>query len=129
MVAPGPTDMHDETGQLRWLAQATESFRLRGYLTMRVRIGYELVLIVSGPTGEAAVIDLSGEARAHWQDVWDGMRQVLPRMPVVAVIPEGEDHDDHTSDYQAPVIRIPDPPDPNQIVEAVERLLQAPPLR
>ena len=128
MVASGPTDSNSEAGHLPWLAEATEAFRLRGYLTMRVRIGYELVLLVSGPTGEAAVIDLSGEARAHWQDVWDGMRQVLLRMPVVAVVPVDED-DDQASDYQAPVIRIPHPPEAIRVVEAVERLLQAPPMR
>jgi len=106
------------------MEQTIDLLRTRGYLTMNVRLGQEEVLIVSGPTGEAAVIDLTHGTDAHWRDAWVGVRQVLPRMPVVAVVPD--DDDPRAEDYQVPVITVPDPSDALRVVEAVEEILHPP---
>jgi len=109
------------------MATAVELFRLRGYITLFVHIGYELVLIVSGPSGEAAIIDLSHEPTSILNDSWSGMRQVLPRVPVVVVVPP-QGADALAPDDQAPVTRITEPVQPEELVLAVEKLLK-PPIR
>jgi len=125
MAASGPTEMNGQQDRPPWLLQIIEAFRLRGYLTMFVRIGYELVLIVSGPLGEAAIVDFSCEPRSLWKDAWTGMRQVLPRMPVVAVVPRGESEGLSPED-QVPLVRVADPVDPDKVIRAVEQLLRPP---
>jgi hypothetical protein len=97
--------------------------RARGYLTLPVRIGYEFVLIVSGSLGEAAIIDLSNEPSSLWNDAWLGMRQVLPRVPVVAVVPK-EGIEPFDLGEHVPVTRVTEPVDADQIVQAIEQLLQ-----
>lgn len=125
MLSPGHTEGTGPPHQPPWLAQVTELLRVRGYLTLPVRIGYELVLIVSGPSGEAAIIDLSNEPSSLWNDAWAGMRQVLPRVPVIAVVPR-EDNGQFVLDEHVPVTRMTDPVDPERLVGAVEQLLSPP---
>ena len=123
MSSPDSTDMTSSSHRPAWLDPVTELLRARGYLTLPVRIGYELVLIVSGSMGEAAIIDLSNEPTSLWNDAWLGMRQVLPRVPVVAVVPR-ERLEEFDLDEQVPVTRMTEPVDADQLVHAVEQLLQ-----
>ncbi|HDS74335.1 MAG TPA: hypothetical protein ENN56_02240 [Firmicutes bacterium] len=104
------------------MAETVQALRAREYLTTYVRIGYELVLIVSGPTGEVAVIDLSHDAAAVWRDAWAGMRKVLPRMPVVAVVC-GDEYTEWEQEH-APVISVSNPESGDAVVQAVEKLLK-----
>ena len=122
MLSPGHMEGTSTSHQPAWLAPAIELLRVRGYLTLSVRIGYELVLIVSGPSGEAAIIDLSNEPTSLWNDAWAGMRQVLPRVPVVAVVPK-EGIGEFILDVHVPVTRIAEPIEVDQLVRAVEQLL------
>ncbi len=122
MVSSVPRNLHNEGNEPRWLAETVQALRARDYLTTYVRIGYELVLIVSGPTGEVAVIDLSYDAAAVWRDAWAGMRQVLPRMPVVAVV-SGDEYTDLEQE-NVPVIPVSNPESGEAVVQAVEKLLQ-----
>ena len=122
MASPSHTGSASQSDQPAWLMAAVELFRVRGYLTLFVRIGYELVLIVSGPSGEAAIIDLSHEPSSFWNDTWTGMRQVLPRVPVVVVI-SAHEPDEFALEDQVPVTRMTDPVEPEQLVRAVEHLL------
>jgi len=90
-----------------------------------VKIGYELVLIVSGSAGEAAVIDLSQEPTSLWTDAWTGMRQVLPRVPVIAILPAGNADETIMPEHGA-VARVVSPVDAESLVGIVEHVLQNP---
>ncbi len=116
------TDFHIHDGVPRWLSESVQLLRANGYITTFVRIGYELVLIVSGPAGEAAVIDLSHGSLRLWKDAWAGLRIVLPGMPVVCVIPAGEFED--LDQDEVPVIALSDPTDAEAVAQAIEELLQ-----
>lgn len=123
MVQPGQVEAAGQRPEPDWMPAAMEQFRVRGYLTLSVRIGYETVLIVSGSAGEAAIIDLSTDPTTVWTDAWAGMRQVLPRVPVVAVVPNEADAD-LALDEQAPVTRVNRPVATDALVKAVEQLLR-----
>jgi len=122
MVATVPPGIGGEAGHADWFRPVAEMFRVRGYVTLSVRIGYDLVLIVSGPAGEAAIIDLSEHNSSLWSETWAGMRQVLPRVPVVAIVPDS-DEERLDVDSRAPITRLPLPVEPEELVRAVDQLL------
>jgi hypothetical protein len=124
-MSTGERDAHGSQGQPSWFKPVAELFRVRGYLTLSVRIGYDTVLIVSGPGGEAAIVDLSRHPTSLWNDAWTGMRQVLPRVPVVAIVPESETAT-LDLDGRTPLIRISEPVQPEEVVRAVDQLLSSP---
>ncbi|HNZ38873.1 MAG TPA: hypothetical protein PK251_03275 [Candidatus Latescibacteria bacterium] len=124
----GPASASEASGhttQPEWFPAVVELLRVRGYLTLSVKIGYELVLIVSGSAGEAAVIDLSQEPTSLWTDAWAGMRQVLPRVPVIAILPAGNTDETIMPEHGA-VARVVSPVDAESLVGIVEHVLQNP---
>jgi hypothetical protein len=122
MASSVNTDIHGESSEPLWLSESVQLLRTNGYITTFVRIGYELVLIVSGPSGEAAVVDLSHGSLRLWKDAWAGLRVVLPGMPVVCVIPAGEFED--LDQNEVPVIALPEPAKAEQVAQAIEEVLQ-----
>ena len=82
MATSGPSDVHANAGQLSWMEQTIDLLRTRGYLTMNVRLGQEEVLIVSGPTGEAAVIDLRTVPTRIGETPGSGCGRSCPECPL-----------------------------------------------
>ncbi len=125
MAGRAPHGAAGEAGHADWFHPVAEMFRVRGYVTLSVRIGYDLVLIVSGPAGEAAIIDLSEHTSSLWREAWAGMRQVLPRVPVVAIVPSTNDMG-FDIDSRTPLTRVRSPVEPETLVQAVDQLLSPP---
>ena len=73
MALSGTTPHGAHGSEPGWYDEATEQFRARGYVTLSVKIGYDLVLIVSGPEGEAAIVDLTRHEGTLWNDAWAGI--------------------------------------------------------
>ena len=125
MSFSGTPQRRTDSSQPDWFTDAIEQFRARGYVTLSVRIGYDVVLIVSGPDGEAAIVDLSKHVDPVWREAWSGMRQVLPRVPVVVIMPEKGEWP-ASIDNRVPLTQLSEPIAADDLVRAVDQLLSTP---